>query len=129
MAEGGSFTVPGGSGGSDSVDVAIKATPGEKIFVLPPDQAKRWGQRRNAITPTLRPLEDDHGPVGAIPGNDNDGGRNWGGGWAGVPMRQSPVKTDSDLKNGGQPINIIVQDKVTADDFIRSRAQIGRVFQ
>jgi hypothetical protein len=43
-------------------------------------------------------------------------------------MRQSPVKTDSDLKNGGQPINIIVQDKVTADDFVRSRAQIGRIF-
>jgi hypothetical protein len=39
FAEGGSFTVPGGSGGTDSQVVAFKATPGEHVSVSTPEQA------------------------------------------------------------------------------------------
>jgi len=131
LADGGAFTVPGGDSGSDSVDVEVKAAPGEKIFVVPPDKAdKMKGKHKehNKVTPTVEPISDyiGAGPPAAVPGNDNAAVTSAaGGGWAGVPMRQSPVATASAVARS-QPINIIVQDKVQADSFIRSRAQIQR---
>jgi hypothetical protein len=127
MAEGGAFTVPGGQSGSDSVDVAIKAAPGEKIFVLKPEDAAKFKDMRSQIRPSLEPISDYlPKPSSAVPGNDNATATNGAVmGWKGSMAYHDPVAASrAGGGDGGPPITIIVQDKVQADDFIRSRAQI-----
>ncbi|MGY3445627.1 tape measure protein [Bradyrhizobium sp. USDA 4473] len=126
MADGGVLTVPGGSSGTDSVDVAVKAAPGEKIFVMQPEDAERLKQSQNIQHVTPEPLKNYLGDSAAIPGSSGSLG-------TGQSSGNAPVAANSNgawgQGAGGSPITIIVQDKVQADDFIRSRAQIQRAMR
>jgi len=124
MAEGGVITVPGGQSGTDSVDVLVKAAPGEKIFVVPPDKADALKQDRNAMHVAPQPLTDFIPAPTSIPGNDNAIATGSAvSAWKDSAAYHEPVAARAGA-GGDQHITIVVQDKVQADDFIRSRAQI-----
>ena len=128
MAEGGAFTVPGGQSGSDSVDVAIKASPGEKIFVVPPQEASKFKAAHDMVRPTLEPIDSYLPRPMSVPGNDNATATQAAvSGWKGSASYQGEAVAGSGM--GGAPpapVIIQVQQGVQADDFIRSRAQIQR---
>lgn len=60
FAAGGSFTVPnGGSGGTDSVPVFFRATPGERVSVQTPGQQSAGGGGGNVTVPVKVVAVDD----------------------------------------------------------------------
>jgi len=129
-ADGGAFTVPGGGGASDTVDVAIKASPGEKIFVLPPQEAAQLKAIHNQVRATPEPISDYLPKPQSIPGNDNATATSSSvSGWKDSSAYHSPVAASQAGSGGDRPVTIVVQDKVQADDFMRSRAQIQKAIR
>jgi hypothetical protein len=124
LADGGVLTVPGGGSGTDSVDVAVKAAPGEKIFVMQPEDAARLKQSSKLQHVTPEPLKNYFGDSGPIPGG--------GSASLGSLMDGSAVGGAVGAGSGGmgsgsfKKIDIHVYPGVTADTFIKSRGEITR---
>jgi len=131
LADGGVLTVPGGQSGTDSVDVQVKAAPGEKIMVLPADQAaKMKAQAKDTQQISAEPIEDYLPKPLSVPGNS--GATATSSVASGMSSASAPVAANSNRSGGAggdRPIIIQVQQGVTADQFIRSRAQIAGAFK
>lgn len=161
LAEGGVITVPGGQSGTDSVDVKVKAAPGEKIMVMPPEEAEKLKQSskdQQVVAPEpLRDFFGDHAqpiskgdPIssfindnaaGALPGNSagirtapvappmpGSSSAVFGtmGGNDPAPVHAWGNGNAADDAGMTKTVNIFLQSKQQADDFIRSRAEIKR---
>ncbi|MCC8946015.1 hypothetical protein H8A97_13120 [Bradyrhizobium sp. Arg62] len=123
LADGGVLTVPGGSSGTDSVDVAVKASPGEKIFVMQPEDAERLKQSGKIQHVVPEPLKNFLGDSAPIPGGGGSALSAMGGGSDAVPAYGSGAGS-----GGGsyKKIDIHVYPGVTADTFVKSRDEVRR---
>jgi hypothetical protein len=129
MAEGGTFIVPGGMGGSDSVSVAIKASPGERIMVLPPNEAKQLDDLKNTIRVTPESLSKF---MPALQDNIPGGGSGvMSASVIGGSVSAAVAANGGGGKANGKDVNVnfFMQSKQQADDFLQSRAQIQRVMR
>lgn len=143
MAEGGTFIVPGGTSGNDSVEVGIKASPGERIMVLPPEKADQFKSLASTIKVNPEPLSKFMPDTPAISGSSPQ--TNWKGNdnIPGARFKPSPsmmpesaratvgkvipnYDPSSNPDRSAKNVNIFVQQGVQADQFIRSRAEIQR---
>jgi hypothetical protein len=147
MADGGTFVVPGGQSGTDSVDVSIHAAPGERIMVLPPEEAARLKKLKSNIHVAPEPLSSYipalRGGEAAVPGGQAPSMGSAplpfipGGAAPMVPARPAQAAAAEpvgdpyqDKKNREErTVKIFVQAGVQADTFIKSRAEIQRVMR
>lgn len=139
MSQGGVFTVPGGEGGGDSVDVQVKAAPGEQIMVLTPAMAaklRRTGKSAIKVQPSplqgfLGDMVSDAAPTAPpmVPGSPVAmSGRQFA---TSSVTHTPPIADDRPNPSGATERTVIIQVRagVQADDFIRSRAQIQRTMR
>lgn len=129
MAAGGTFIVPGATtAGSDSVNVAIKASPGERIMVLPPTEARMFDELKNIRRFNPEPLSSIMPAL-----NDNMPGGGSNSDYSVMGGSAPPVAASGGGGRGGagsdRPVIINVQQGVQADTFIRSRAEIQRAMR
>lgn len=134
MAEGGTFIVPGGQSNTDSIDIAVKAAPGERVIVLPPADAEKLRKSASSagahIVPqplsSFLPKLQDSIPGGSAPAISQSAVAAGMAGTSAVPI---PANTNSHPGANDRNVNIFLQERQQVDQFIRSRAEIQRAMR